>query len=404
MPRIDFASLFQRSPNPYMVLDRELRYVAANDAYLRVTGAALENLIGRRVLDVYPNDPTDPYNESRTRLRESLERVVQTGIPDVLAFIPYRVPRDGDADGEAYRYWSATHTPIPGPDGEVAFVLQHTVEVTELVHMRDMRDLSPQIAAGVLIRAEQVQDANVALQRARDELQARADLDRQLIGIVSHDLRNPLNAIGIGASLLRSGTLDPQQRKVVDRMMGSFERAARLIRDFLDFTQARVSGTIPVTPSRANIREIAQSVCDEVQPAYPDRPYRCAHSGEEVGHWDPDRLAQLIGNLVSNAMQHSPPGGIVSVATRQEGETVVLTVHNGGDPIPPADRERLFLPFARGAESTTSRDRSVGLGLFIVHAIVTAHGGTVDVTSNEEAGTTFAVSLPYVTMGGSTSP
>ena len=401
-PEVDFASLFERSPNPYMVLDRELRYVAANEAYLRVTGATLEDLIGKRVFDVFPNDPSDPDNESRTRLRESLERVVETGKPDVLAFIPYRVPRDGDADGEAYRYWSATHTPIPGADGDVAFVLQHTVDVTELVDMRDQ--LTPQIAAGVLVRAEQVQEANVALQRARDELQTRADLDRQLIGIVSHDLRNPLNAIGIGVSLLRSSMIDPQQRKVLDRMMGSFDRAARLIRDFLDFTQARVSGTIPVTPSQANIREIAHSVCDEVQPAYPDRHYRCEHAGAEVGAWDPDRLAQLIGNLVSNAMQHSPPGGLVSVTTRQQGEVVVLSVHNGGEPIPEQDRERLFLPFARGATSKTTRERSVGLGLFIVHAIATAHGGSVGVTSSAESGTTFTVSLPYATIGGSSSP
>jgi PAS domain S-box-containing protein len=97
---VDFASLFQRSPNPYMVLDRELRYVAANEAYLRVTGATLEDLLGRPVFDVFPNDPADPDNESRTRLRESLERVVQTGKSDVLAFIPYRVPRDGVADGD----------------------------------------------------------------------------------------------------------------------------------------------------------------------------------------------------------------------------------------------------------------------------------------------------------------
>jgi signal transduction histidine kinase len=283
----------------------------------------------------------------------------------------------------------------------VAFILQHTVDVTEL---REMRDLSPRIAAGVLVRAEQVQEANVALQRARDELQARADLDRQLIGIVSHDLRNPLNAIGIGVSLLRSGALDPQQRKVVDRMMGSFERAARLIRDFLDFTEARVSGSIPVTPTRANIREIAHSVCDEVQPAYPDRQCRHEHSGPETGHWDPDRLAQLIGNLVSNALQHSPPGGVVSVITRQEGDRVVLAVHNGGAPIPEADRDRLFLPFTRGSASRSSRERSVGLGLFIVRAIATAHGGTVGVTSSAEAGTTFTVSLPYATMGGSSSP
>jgi signal transduction histidine kinase len=102
-------------------------------------------------------------------------------------------------------------------------------------------------------------------------------------------------------------------------------------------------------------------------------------------------------------MQHSPPGGLVSVRTRQEGDAVVLSVHNGGEPIPEENRERLFLPFARGAASKTTRERSVGLGLFIVQAIAAAHGGTLGVTSSAESGTTFTVSLPYATMGGSSS-
>ena len=402
---VDFADLFDRSPNPYMVLDRELRYVAANAAYLRVTGARLDHLLGRCVTDVYPNDPDDPNNESAELLTRSLRKVLHTGEQDVLAFIPYRVPPDGQVD-DGVRYWSATHTPLFDDAGHVAFVLQHTVDVTGLSSLRDAGlPLPPeQLTAGVLARAERVQEANLELQRARDELQLRADLDRQLIGIVSHDLRNPLNAIGIGLSLLKGSALDGQQRNAVDRMMGSFERAARLIRDFLDFTQARVSGRIPVSPAPANIREIVRSVCEEVQAAYRDRTFRTSHDGKDVGEWDPDRLPQLIGNLVSNAFQHSPPGGVVTVRTAERGDAVELSVHNNGDAIPESDRARLFQPFARGAASVTSKQRSVGLGLFIVQAIVTAHNGSVDVESSPSAGTTFTVRLPYVTMGGSPGP
>jgi PAS domain S-box-containing protein len=402
---LDFADLFDRSPNPYMVLDRDLCYVAANAAYLRETGARLEQLLGRKVTDVYPNDPDNPNNDSAQLLTRSLQKVLRTGERDVLAFIPYRVPRDG-VDGDSVRYWSATHTPLFDRSGQVAFVLQHTVDVTGLSSLRDSGlPLPPeQLTAGVLDRAARVQQANVDLQRARDELQLRADLDRQLIGIVSHDLRNPLNAIGIGLSLLKGASLDSQQRSVLDRMMRSFERAARLIRDFLDFTQARVSGSIPVTPQPTSIREIVRAVCEEIQAAYTDRACRTSHDGQDVGDWDPDRLAQLVGNLVSNAFQHSPPGGVVTVRTAQRGDAIELSVHNAGPPIAESDRARLFQPFTRGAGSVSSKQRSVGLGLFIVQAIVAAHHGSIDVASTAEAGTTFTVRLPYVTMGGSSSP
>ena len=89
------------------------------------------------VVEAFPHDPDDPGNESATLLRQSLERVLATGKPDILAFIRYRVPRAEDGDGEVEdRFWSATHTPIVDDQGAVAYVLQHTVDVTELQHQQ----------------------------------------------------------------------------------------------------------------------------------------------------------------------------------------------------------------------------------------------------------------------------
>src|SRR4051812_8463764 len=113
---LDFQTLFEASPNPYMVLDRQLRYVTANRAYLRVTGTALDDLVGRGIFDAFPHDPADPNNRSATMLRESFERVLATGQPDVLALIPYRVDAGDGSSGD--RYWSATHSPILDAHGE----------------------------------------------------------------------------------------------------------------------------------------------------------------------------------------------------------------------------------------------------------------------------------------------
>jgi signal transduction histidine kinase/DNA-binding response OmpR family regulator len=178
----DFQAVFDRSPNPYMLLDRELRYVAANAAYLHVTASRLEDLLGRNVFEVFPNDPEDPDNRSVRELRESMARVLKRRVPDTLALIPYRVPRHtptGIVLEE--RYWSATHTPLLDERGEVAFILQHTVDVTELQQLkralsatdvpRDTDTAREQMEAGVLGRAQAVQEANRTLDAERRHLQ-----------------------------------------------------------------------------------------------------------------------------------------------------------------------------------------------------------------------------------------
>src|SRR3954464_6419740 len=90
---IDFLAVFETTPNPYMMLDRDLRYVAANRAYLSITASRLDELLGRHIIDVFPNDPSDPNNSSAQQLRQSLEKVVRTGQRDAIAFLPYRVAR-----------------------------------------------------------------------------------------------------------------------------------------------------------------------------------------------------------------------------------------------------------------------------------------------------------------------
>ncbi|MDY7226107.1 PAS domain-containing sensor histidine kinase [Hyalangium rubrum] len=177
----DFQQFFRLSPNPYMVVDRELRYVAANDAYLRVTASRLEDLLGRTIFELFPHDPSNPNNESARMLRASFERVLSERAPDTLALIPYRVPRHTEQGIVVEdRYWSATHTPFLDERGEVSFILQHTVDVTELQRLkqavqeveagRDKPNSTVQMEAGVLLRAQRVQEANRTLDAERRHL------------------------------------------------------------------------------------------------------------------------------------------------------------------------------------------------------------------------------------------
>jgi len=250
-------------------------------------------------------------------------------------------------------------------------LLTHAVDVTELVRARR--------------RAEALE------QQAR----RRAEFEQQLIGIVSHDLRNPVSAILMSAQmLLKQEGLGERAFKGASRILSSAERANRLIGDLLDFTQARLGGGIRIKRQQISMHELMRQVLEESQAAWPERDLQVIQSGDGDGEWDPDRLAQVVSNLVSNALRYSPPGTPVKVSTRAEPQRVLIEVHNLGCPIPQGLLPHIFEAMKRGAQEGQSSGRSVGLGLYIVEQIVRAHGGTVSVRSTEPEGTTFTVQLP----------
>ena len=235
--------------------------------------------------------------------------------------------------------------------------------------------------------------AAVALEKSR--LDQTAEFRERLIGIVSHDLRNPIGAILMGTQmLLGRDHLDATTTKGVSRIHSRAERAVRMIRDLLDFTQARLGGGIEIRTEPTDLRTIANQVVEEASITHASRRIVLRASGDASGAWDGDRIAQVLGNLLTNAVTYSTPDTPVNVVIHGERSDVVLAVHNEGPPIPLDVRARIFEPMQRASEQMSSASRSVGLGLYIVRNIVTAHGGTIGIESTEEAGTTFTVRLP----------
>jgi PAS domain S-box-containing protein len=234
-----------------------------------------------------------------------------------------------------------------------------------------------------------------ARKRAAADAARRADFEEKLIGIVSHDLRNPLNAIALGTQVLLSGAqLDERASKTMRRIRASADSATRLVNDLLDFTQARLGSGIPVRRQAADLRGIVQQVVEELQPAHPDRQIQGVGSGDVRGDWDPDRIAQALTNLVSNALAYGEAGSTVTVRTQGEEGWVTIAVHNPGLPIDTQLLPVLFEPLRRGTAQVDRAGRSVGLGLYIVKHIVDAHGGSIQVASTIADGTTFSVRLP----------
>ena len=170
-PMNDLALLqqvFESSPNAYMILDSQLRLVAANHAYLALSGSRLEEVRGKSIFEAFPHDAAHPENETVRRLRASFLRVLQTGERDDIALIHYRLARHPDGPLED-RYWSATHTPIFGAHDKVELILQHTVDVTDLERLKAAAGrhtpvpVLAQMEAGILSRARLVQETNVTL-------------------------------------------------------------------------------------------------------------------------------------------------------------------------------------------------------------------------------------------------
>jgi signal transduction histidine kinase len=239
-----------------------------------------------------------------------------------------------------------------------------------------------------------------ALTESMEQFAEKTDLFRdQFIGVLSHDLRGPLGAVIAGAALLAVPEDNPQRRgRVVTRMMRSAQRMERMIGDLLDLTRARLGGAISLRRGQADLQKLSEEVVLESRAAHPEAVLQVTTKGNLVGNWDADRLAQVVSNLVGNAIQHGD-GTPVTLTAVDGGDEVTLAVHNGGAPIPPHVMPSLFEPLARGGSQAGGH--SIGLGLFIARTIVSAHGGEISVRSSREHGTTFTARLPKLAVHNS---
>ena len=318
---------------------------------------------------------------------EDVERGLEAGANDYV-FKPFR-PMELAARAQALVRREKRRKQVLAEEQTRRVLAEDALEVVRAAEERAWRAEAER--AQLLEREQQARRAVEALEA---ETRRRADFERQLIGIVSHDLRNPLSAILLTASRMERKATDERQKREVERIRVSAERATRMIRDLLDFTQARQGNGIAIQRKTTDLHEVVRAVVDEAQVTHVERTIEVAQRGNGTGHWDSDRLAQVVANLLGNALQYSPAGTLVRVELQDEGESLLLRVHNTGAPIPQELLPRIFEPMERGAAILYEAGRSIGLGLYIVRHVVLAHAGTVNVHSSATEGTSFTVRLP----------
>src|SRR6185503_7996066 len=160
-----------------------------------------------------------------------------------------------------------------------------------------------------------------------------------------------------------------KETELARKITRSATRAARLIDQLLDLTRSRLGGGIPVTPRRFDLTEVCLQVVGESETAHPDRAVQLDVLGDATGVWDRDRLAQLLSNLVGNAVQHGEPRSPIRLLVQGEEAEVVVDVASRGRPIPPETLPFIFDAFRRGRTAQVSRPEGLGLGLFISQEI-----------------------------------
>jgi signal transduction histidine kinase len=272
--------------------------------------------------------------------------------------------------------------------GEIALRTGDEERIFE-VHATELKAVEP--SPRVLIVIEEVTAAREALRTQQREEQLR----ETFIGILGHDLRNPLMAVVGAAQMLKLAKSGDQRDRAASIIERSVDRMRRLIDDMLDLTLARIGGGIPIAAESADLGHIVQSAIDEIGRGEPSVDFRVESHGDLAGRWDGERLAQVVANLLANAVKHGEPSQPIQIRIDGRRDALVeLSVTNHGAPIDPQRLATIFDPFERGDVRPGSRGGGIGLGLYIADQIVRAHKGTISVTSTAAEGTTFALELP----------
>jgi signal transduction histidine kinase len=236
------------------------------------------------------------------------------------------------------------------------------------------------------------------------EVERALQFSEMFVGILGHDLRNPLNAISLSASLLELKADSDGLRHPLGKIITSAERMSRMITQLLDFTRMRLGEGIPLELTRIDLAEVARSIIDELEPVH-RRPIRLETRGDIIGTWDGDRLSQLLSNLAANACQHGT--NEADVLIELDGtlrDKVHIVVRNRGV-IPAQLLPLIFTPLkSRGGQQSRDGSSGLGLGLYITEQIVRAHGGDIGVESTAEVGTRFSIRLPRRQTGESVPP
>lgn len=366
--RARFRSILMNAPLPVVVYEGPNHVIGmANPAWIAMLeGLGEKDVLGKPLREAYTT-----LREAAEQIGQDLDRIHRTGEPLVFDEYPLALPRpDGSVE---MRYYSASAQPIRDEGGGVRAVVQMSLDVTEQV------------------RARQKQE------EARAEAEAETRAKDEFLAILSHELRTPLQSMLGWTNMLLSRPYDPElTRRGIETLERNTKQQAKLIEQLLDVSRI-VAGKILLDRHPLDLAGLVETAADSLRTQAAEKGVELASScsqGAEV-FGDPDRLRQVLMNLLSNALKFTPEGGRITVTLERDASHARIQVRDTGRGIPPVLLAHIFDPFRQVDTASRRVHGGLGLGLAIVKHLVEQHGGQVRAESEGEGlGATFTVTLP----------
>ena len=406
-PAPDFRALFESAPGLYLVMTPSFEIVATSDAYLRATMTTRGAILGRRLFDVFPDNPDDPSATGVRNLTTSLNRVLRDKRPDAMAIQKYDIRRP-DSEGGSFeeRYWSPVNSPVLGPDGEVMYLMHRVEDVTDFIRLKQQGRQQEVFNEALRIRNERMESEVYLRARERDEAQAANRAKDDFLAMLGHELRNPLAAIASATEILKrlgatTGAAG-QSRAVIERQVRHLKR---LVDDLLDAARVQ-AGKVTLDRRPLDLAEAVHRAVSVVQSTDPASQHVVQVDAQPVGvSFDPARLEQVVVNLLTNALKFTPAGGAIRVSVRAGADTAILVVEDEGIGIPEDVLPRIFDLFFQGERTAARSEGGLGIGLTLVKTLTELHGGTIEArTGGPGLGSAFVIRLPRVALPRTAAP
>lgn len=389
-PEPDFRRLFEGVPGLYLVLTPALKIAAVSDSYLRATKTVREEILGRALFDVFPDNPDDPAATGVGNLKASLDRVLATRAADAMAVQKYDIRRpDAEGGGFEERYWSPVNSPVLGKAGEVEHIIHRVEDVTEFIRLKQQGGRQE---AEIFERARELQAVN-------EQLRAASRVKDEFLAKVSHELRTPLTLIlaplesVLAAAPPRGGG---ETRRLLETAHNNAVRLLQLVTGLLDLSKAE-AGKLEARREATDLRLLTQGVFGDFSALLERKGLRGAlrlPTRGGLAAMDRYLYERILFNLLSNAVKFTPAGGEVSVSLELADGRLRLRVADTGVGIPRAQLGGLFQRFHQVESTATRRFEGTGLGLALVKEFAGLLGGSVSVESTEGVGSAFTVDCP----------
>jgi signal transduction histidine kinase len=396
---IDFRALFESAPGLYLVLKPDFTIVAASDAYLRATMTTRTGVLGRKIFEVFPDNPNDPQATGVANLRASLKRVLQKRVPNAMALQKYDIRRP-EADGGEFeeRFWSPLNSPVLDANGDVVYIIHRVEDVTEFVRLKQSGEQRDAQNETLRQRAEQMEAEVFLHARALDEAQAESRAKDDFLSVLGHELRNPLGAIasalGVMNHIMRDDPRGARPREVIARQL---DHVRRIVDDLLDAGRV-TTGKIRLQRQAISVSEAVQQVVGVLR----DTGVLTDHELElrlEPGwvHADLTRLHQMLTNLLTNAIKYTPAHKRITIEVVPDPETMSIIVRDEGIGIAPEAMPRIFEMFYQGEATLDRTSGGLGIGLALIRRLAELQGGEASVHSaGLGRGASFTIRLPRV--------